>query len=65
MNSALVEEWVKLIWQRRPGAALCKHSILVLDSNRRHLTDYVKTKLSEDATDLAIAINKPFKEALQ
>ncbi|KAM7298529.1 pogo transposable element with KRAB domain [Ixodes scapularis] len=79
MNSAMVEEWVKLVWQRRPGALLCRDSLLVLDSYRGHLTDSVKTVLSRGGTDLAVipggmtsqlqpldvSINKPFKDRLR
>lgn len=79
MCSGLMEDWVKTVWERRPGAALCKHSLLVLDSYRGHLTDNVKTALSRAGTDIAIipggmtsqlqpldvAINKPFKDRLR
>lgn len=79
MSSDLVEDWVKTVWERRPGATLCKHSFLVLDSYRGHLTDSVKTTLSRAGTDIAIipggmtsqlqpldvAINKPFKDRLR
>ncbi|KAH7982388.1 hypothetical protein HPB52_004302 [Rhipicephalus sanguineus] len=39
MTSAMVEEWLNIVWRRRPGALLCKYSLLVLDSYRGHLTD--------------------------
>lgn len=53
MTSAMAEEWVKLVWRWRPGALLCKNSLLVLDSYRGHLTDSVKAALAEANTDLA------------
>uniref|UniRef100_A0A224YXZ2 Pogo ele1 orf1-h 1e-40-j 4 n=1 Tax=Rhipicephalus zambeziensis TaxID=60191 RepID=A0A224YXZ2_9ACAR len=79
MTSAMVEEWLNVVWRRRPGALLCKHSLLVLDSYRGHLTDSVKAALAEMNTDLAVipggmtgqlqpldvCINKPFKDRLR
>lgn len=79
MTAAMVEEWIRLVWQRRPGALLCRDSLLVLDSYSGHLTDGVKAALSRGGTDLAIipggmtsqlqpldvAINKPFKSRVR
>lgn len=79
MASDMVEQWIRMVWQRRPGALLAKRSLLVLDSYRGHLTDGVKAALSEAGTDVAIipggmtgqlqpldvCLNKPFKDRLR
>lgn len=79
MSSAMVQEWAKTVWQRRPRAWSFKESLLVLDSYRRHLTDAAKAMLSEGRTDLAIipggmtnqpqpldlSMNKTFKDGLR
>lgn len=75
MNSGLVGDWLRVIWERRPGALLARRSMLVLDSFRGHCTDAVKARLAETSTDLVIipggmtsmlqpldvCLNKPFK----
>jgi DDE superfamily endonuclease len=72
----MVKEWVRLVWQRRPGALLRLPSLLVLDAYAGHRTDDAKRLLQADNTDLAIipggmtsilqpldvSINKPFKD---
>ncbi|KAK8772200.1 hypothetical protein V5799_024557 [Amblyomma americanum] len=79
MSGALVEDWVKTVWQCRAGALLFKQSLLVLDSYRGHLTDGVKSVLSIGGTDITaiptgmtsqlqlldVAINKPFQDRLR
>lgn len=79
MDSSLVEDWVKCVWQRRPGALLGRKSLLVLDSYRGHTTDDVKKHIKDGKTDLAIipggmtsilqpldvCVNRPFKAALK
>lgn len=75
MNDDLVLDWVKCVWQNRPGALLAKRSLLVLDSFRGHLTDKVKEQLRRVGTDMAVipggltgmlqpldvSVNRPFK----
>lgn len=56
MSSSLMEDWVKTVWERHPGATLCKQSLLVLNSYRGHLTDSVKTTLSRAGTDIAVIL---------
>lgn len=75
MDDELVLDWIKSVWQNRPGAMLAKRSLLVLDSFRGHLTDRVKKQLGSIRTDMAVipggltgvlqpldvSINRPFK----
>lgn len=76
-TGAMVEEWVKIVWQRHLGALFCKNA-LVVDSYPGHLTDGVTATLAEAKTDLAVipggmtgqlqpldSINKPFKDRLR
>lgn len=79
MNTTLIEDWIKRVWMRRPGALLKKKCLLVLDSFRGHTTEEVKKILKKGNTDLAIipggltsvlqplhvCINRPFKAALK
>lgn len=75
MNESLMLEWIRLVWNRRPGALFQRPSMLVLDSYRGHLTADVKRSLSDGKTDLVVipggltsilqpldvVLNKPFK----
>lgn len=54
MDTALMLDWVKTVWCRRPGALLHPAAILVLDSFRGHLTPEVKKKMEESRTQLAV-----------
>lgn len=79
MDTALMLDWVKTVWCRRPGALLHPASILVLDSFRGHLTPEVKKKMEESRTQLAVipggmtsvlqpldvCLNKPFKDGMR
>lgn len=79
MDEALVLDWVKSVWCRRPGALLSFPSILVLDAFRCHLAESVKKLLRESGTKLVVipggmtsqlqpldvCINKPFKDAVK
>lgn len=79
MDNALVLDWVKCVWERRPGALLKLKNMLVLDSFRGHMTDDVKKKLQEGKTEqvcipggmtsllqpLDVCINRPFKAHLK
>lgn len=79
MHNELVEEWVKLVWEKRPGALLRLPSMIVLDSYKGHLTENVKDRLKGHKSDLVIipggmtkmlqpldvSVNKPFKKHLQ
>lgn len=79
MEKNLMIDWVKKVWQRRPGGLLRRPSLLVLDSFRGHLMQEVKDVLKEGKTDMAlipggltsvlqpldVSINKPFKEHLK
>jgi hypothetical protein len=76
MTEELILEWLNVVWERRPGALLCKRSILVLDSFHGHMTVRVKAKVNEDSDlvvipggmtkllqPLDVVINWPFKVA--
>lgn len=79
MTEELMNDWMKVVWNRRPGAALAKRGMLVLDAFRGHLTDTVKTCASRMKTDLVVipggmtgqlqvldvVVNKPFKDLLK
>lgn len=79
MDTALMLDWVKTVWCRRPGALLHPASILVLDSFRGHLTPEVKKLMRETKTQLAVipggmtsvlqpldvCLNKPFKDRMR
>lgn len=79
MDSALVQDWIKCVWCRRPGALLGQRGMLVLDSFRGHVTAEVKASLQKEKTDLVIipggmtsqlqvldvAVNKPFKDKMR
>jgi hypothetical protein len=80
MTEELMVEWLKEVWQRRPGALLKKTGMLVLDSFKGHLTEKVKTVASNPLdTDLVImpggmtsqlqvldaVVNKPLKDRLR
>lgn len=78
-NDDLVLEWLRLVWDRRPGALLGLPNMLVLDSFRGHLTAKVKEKLRSSGTDLVVIpggmtsqlqpldvmLNKPFKDRVR
>lgn len=79
MTSDLVLDWIKVVWNRRPGASLKQRGMLVLDAFRGHLTPSVKKALSDEHTDLVVipggmtsqlqvldvSINKPFKDKIR
>lgn len=79
MDQALVLDWLKVVWNNRPGALLRKRGMLVLDAFRGHLTEPVKAQLENFNTDLVIipggmtsqlqvldvVVNKPFKDQLR
>lgn len=79
MNDALMSDWIRTVWNKRPGAMLAKKSLLVLDSFRGHLTQKVKEELRESRTDMAVipggltgmlqpldvSVNRPFKVAFR
>lgn len=54
MNESLMLEWIRLVWNRRPGALFQRPNMLVLDSFRGHLTASVKRALCDGKTDLVV-----------
>lgn len=80
MTNELMIDWLKSVWNRRPGALLKRRGMLVLDAFRGHTTDEVKTLLRDEmSTDLVVipggmtsqlqvldvVVNKPFKDSLR
>ena len=77
-DEAITKDWVKTIWEKRPGGLLKAKSLLVLDAFRCHRQPEIKNQLQRHNTDLAIipggmtsmlqpldvSINKPFKALL-
>ena len=78
MDEALTKDWVKAVWQRRPGG-LRQKSLLVLDAFRCHKSEPTKRQLRSCKTTLSIipggmtsilqpldvSVNKPMKSALR
>uniref|UniRef100_A0A6G5A925 Putative pogo transposable element n=1 Tax=Rhipicephalus microplus TaxID=6941 RepID=A0A6G5A925_RHIMP len=79
MDEALMREWIRTVWNRRPGALLQRRNMLVLDAFRGHLTASVKESLRDGRTDLVVipggmtstlqpldvVLNKPFKDRVR
>lgn len=79
MDEALMVDWVRTVWDRRPGALLRCRNMLVLDAFRGHLTASVKQALRDGRTDLVVipggmtstlqpldvVLNKPFKDRVR
>jgi hypothetical protein len=52
MTEDLVDDWIKSLWFRQPGALLHQQSMLVLDSFQGQVTENVKVQLSREKCDL-------------
>lgn len=79
MVNELLVDWVKTVWNRRPGALLKQRGMLVLDAFKGHLTPQVKEEINNAKTDLVVIpggmtsqlqvldvmVNKPFKDNLK
>lgn len=79
MTQELVIDWLKTVWNRRPGALLKMKGMLALDAFRGHLTPQVKKEVEAMNTDLVIipggmtsqlqvldvVVNKPFKDHMR
>lgn len=79
MDSAMMIEWLRVVWGKRPGAHLKIPAMLVLDAFKGHLTGEVKDALARASTDLVVipggmtsqlqpldvCINKPFKDLVR
>jgi hypothetical protein len=79
MTEEFMVEWLREVWQRRPGAFLKKRGMLVSDAFKGHLTEKVKTVASSllnidlliipggmtsQLQVLDLVANKPFKDRL-
>lgn len=79
MTSDLMDDWLRSVWERRPGALFKRNAMLVMDAFRGHLTDTVKNRLKRENCDLVVipggmtsqlqpldvAVNKPFKDRVR
>lgn len=79
MTAELFDEWIRLVWLRRPGALLSPRSMLVVDSFRGHTCDTSKALLANNKCDMVVipggmtsqlqpldvCINKPFKDRVR
>jgi hypothetical protein len=74
MTRDLMMDWIKVVWNRRPGSFLSKQMLLVLDALKGHPTQDVKEEVRKANTDLIMipggmtsqlqvldmVVNKPF-----
>ncbi|KAE8737973.1 hypothetical protein FOCC_FOCC016556, partial [Frankliniella occidentalis] len=51
-NEDITVDWLKTVWEKRPGALLNLNNMLVMDSFRGHLTEQVKDKFKRMQTDM-------------
>jgi hypothetical protein len=49
-------DWLREVWDIRPGSLLKKRRRLILDAFKGHLTEQVKTVISNLNTDLKIRL---------
>ncbi|KAM7294007.1 pogo transposable element with KRAB domain [Ixodes scapularis] len=58
MTSELMQDWIRVVWQQRPGASLggfkSTKSMLMLDALHGHLTPEVKAELDSNNCDLVV-----------
>ncbi|KAJ8891966.1 hypothetical protein PR048_004531 [Dryococelus australis] len=54
MTSKVMQNWLKMLWNRRPGALLRKRGMLVLNASSRHMTLEVKSTIANINTDLVV-----------
>ena len=79
MDNDRTKDWLRRVWNTRPGGMHAKRSMLVWDMIHTHVTDDVKALAKSLKTDLAVipggltsvlqpldvCINKPFKDRLR
>lgn len=54
MDSTMMKERLRVVWEKRPGVLLNTPTMLVLDAFKGHLTDEVKDELTKANTDLVV-----------
>jgi hypothetical protein len=54
MNTAMVQDWIKTVWNKRPGALLRRPALLVWDSFSGYLGPNTIKQLSDVKTNVAI-----------
>ncbi len=76
MTGELMLDWLKTVWDKRPGVLRRPRSMLVLDSFKGHLVDSVEESLKGKKSDMVVipggmtsqlqpldvSVNKPFKD---
>ena len=79
MDEAGTQQWLRQVWNARPGAMMAKRSMLVWDMFRAHVTESCRNTARDLRTDMAIipggltfvlqpldvCLNKPFKDRLR
>ena len=79
MDAAGMVDWVKNVWERRPGALLRRRALLVMDSFAGREDQDVKNQLNRGRTIIAIipggltsvcqpldvSLNRPFKQGVK
>lgn len=76
MNERLMGEWSEEVWLQRKNPSVPEQSLLMLDSAKCHLTDYIKSTihakmavipggLTKKLQALDISVNKSFKSKLR
>lgn len=79
MTSEMMDNWIDVIWNRRPGALRNPCNILVIDAFKGHTSEQIKKKLQNKNCDLVVipsgmtsqlqpldvSVNKPFKDYLR
>ncbi|XP_045402568.1 pogo transposable element with KRAB domain isoform X3 [Lemur catta] len=54
MTEDLMQDWLEVVWRRRPGAAPKQRGMLILNGFRGHATDSVKNSMDSMNTDMVI-----------
>jgi len=79
MDEAGTQQWLRQVWNARPGAMISKRSMLVWDMFRAHVTESCRRTARDLRTDMAVipggltsvlqpldvCLNKPFKDRLR
>ena len=79
MDSEGMKTWIEKVWRSRRGGLGRRRSLLVCDAFEAHVTERVKTALTQENTNLAVipggltsilqpldvSLNKPFKDGVR
>ena len=61
MNESLTQEWLRMIWNKRPQKVAKQKSMLVWDSFRAHISEPVKVTATASLTDLNAILKGKFR----